>query len=197
MQRLHEDDLTASLEKGEFEVLSLSAIATERQLVPIGESRFYERLPGEALHPDRESLETLQLTKSSIGSRTFEAQYQQSPVPARVTCSRPAGSDAIPMLRCVLSDIVQSWNCYKTRREQRLFRLHHLGHSQRNLLPHQCPPGAMEFPELLRTVPRKQNITRFKTVLIETQTPSGADPVPAADEPALAARCRIPHWSAG
>ncbi len=83
MQRLHEDDLTGYLiEKGGFEVVSLPAIAAEDQTLAIGGARTFRWRAGAALHPDRESLETLEQIRASIGSRVFEAQYQQSPVPA-------------------------------------------------------------------------------------------------------------------
>jgi predicted phage terminase large subunit-like protein len=38
-------------------------------------------LKGEALHPERESLESLELTRSMVGEFIFQSQYQQSPVP--------------------------------------------------------------------------------------------------------------------
>lgn len=82
MQRLHEDDLTGHLiEKGGFELLSLPAIAPEDEAIEYGPGLVHARRQGEALHPDRESVETLLRLKASIGSLVFSAQYQQAPVP--------------------------------------------------------------------------------------------------------------------
>ncbi len=41
----------------------------------------YRRTPGEALHPERESLELLGKIRKDVGEYVFESQYQQSPVP--------------------------------------------------------------------------------------------------------------------
>ena len=61
MQRLHQDDLVGHvLEQENWEVLSLPAIAEQdeeyRIETPLGRCR-YHRYVGEALHPERESLE--------------------------------------------------------------------------------------------------------------------------------------------
>ena len=85
MQRLHQDDLVGHvLEQGDWEVLSFPAIATEDEShtieSPYGRSR-YRRTVGEALHPERESLELLGKIRKDVGEYVFESQYQQSPVP--------------------------------------------------------------------------------------------------------------------
>jgi predicted phage terminase large subunit-like protein len=86
MQRLHEDDLAGHVMKqGGFEVMSFPAIAEADELheirTPAGMSKF-ERTAGEALNPERESLETLKTIRSTIGEYNFAAQYQQTPAPA-------------------------------------------------------------------------------------------------------------------
>jgi predicted phage terminase large subunit-like protein len=84
MQRLHQDDLVGHvLERGEWEVVTLPAIATEMGVFQLGgDSRHrYVRRPGEVLHEEREPHEVLEATRRSQGSLTFSAQYQQSPVP--------------------------------------------------------------------------------------------------------------------
>ena len=86
MQRLHQDDLVGNvLESGEhWEVLSLPAIAQrdERYLIesPLG-NRTYVRKAGEALHPQRDSLETYQKVREAVGEFVFQSQYQQNPMP--------------------------------------------------------------------------------------------------------------------
>lgn len=82
MQRLHAGDLTDHLlAKGGFELLSLPAIAEEDERIAIGPDQYQERRAGEALHPERESIETLMALKKSIGSLVFASQYLQSPIP--------------------------------------------------------------------------------------------------------------------
>jgi predicted phage terminase large subunit-like protein len=85
MQRLHEDDLVGHLLRQEgWELLSFPAIAEhgEEHLLdtPFGTRRFIRRA-GEALHPARESLETLEQIRATIGDYNFASQYQQDPQP--------------------------------------------------------------------------------------------------------------------
>jgi len=113
MQRVHVDDLVGRLlEQGGWEHLCLPAIAEADEFVPIGRDRAHKRLAGEALQPERESLETLHALKNSMGAHNFAAQYQQNPVP-------PEGSlikrnwikffDAMPA-RKPGDIVVQSWD---------------------------------------------------------------------------------------
>jgi predicted phage terminase large subunit-like protein len=86
MQRLHQNDLTGHLlEKEHWKVLRFPAIADEDETfsvpTPFGNVRTYSRKTGEALHPEREDLATLEQMKSNLGSYNFAGQYQQSPAP--------------------------------------------------------------------------------------------------------------------
>jgi predicted phage terminase large subunit-like protein len=85
MQRLHEDDLVGHVLKREaWEVLSFAAIAEADEKrafdTPFG-PRGFDREAGEALHPERESLETLRQIRAAIGEANFAGQYQQTPTP--------------------------------------------------------------------------------------------------------------------
>ena len=81
-QRLHQDDPCGHmLQKGDWEVLSVPAIATEDRTYDLGNGRSYYRPKGELLHAVREPLEALDELKLQLGSRRFAAQYQQEPVP--------------------------------------------------------------------------------------------------------------------
>jgi predicted phage terminase large subunit-like protein len=85
MQRLHQDDLVGHvLERGDWEVLNFAAIAEGDECYEIetllGAQRFIRRA-GEALHPQRESLESLNRTRQDIGEYNFQSQYQQAPTP--------------------------------------------------------------------------------------------------------------------
>ena len=80
LTRWHEDDLAGRLlqaqaqgEGDEWRVVNFPAIATEDELP-------YRR-KGEALHPERYPLEALERIKAAIGTRDWEALYQQHPVP--------------------------------------------------------------------------------------------------------------------
>ena len=85
MQRLHLDDLVGHvLEQGGWELLSLPAIAVEQEThriwTPYG-AYTQVRPAGEALHPERESLESLDIMRRAMGEYAFAGQYQQDPVP--------------------------------------------------------------------------------------------------------------------
>ena len=83
MQRVHVDDLAGHLiAAGGWEVLTLPAIAEVDETVALGRGRIHDRRAGEALHPGREGLATLEALRTEIGSLAFSAQYQQAPVPA-------------------------------------------------------------------------------------------------------------------
>ena len=85
MQRFHENDLAGHvLSQEPWDVLSLPAIAesdeTHRIITPFGE-RTVHRQKGDVLHPERESLESLEQRRLIIGEYNFAGQYQQSPAP--------------------------------------------------------------------------------------------------------------------
>ena len=82
MQRVHLGDLSGYLmETGDWTVLNLSAIAEHDEEIEIGVRRFHHRRAGEALHPELESLASLETLRRQLGSDVFAAQYQQTPVP--------------------------------------------------------------------------------------------------------------------
>ena len=116
MQRLHEDDLVGHVLRREgWDVLSFPAIAEtdERHVVetPFGR-RTFERRTGEALHPERESLETLGRIRASLGEYNFAGQYQQNPAPAgggmiKEAWFRRFRSEELPSS---FDRVVQSWD---------------------------------------------------------------------------------------
>jgi hypothetical protein len=85
MQRLHEDDLAGHVQdSGDWKILRFPAIAEEDEIHVIrclGEVREIRRKLGEALHPEREPLETLNAIREAQGEYHFAGQYQQSPAP--------------------------------------------------------------------------------------------------------------------
>jgi predicted phage terminase large subunit-like protein len=85
MQRLHQEDLVGEvMERERWEVLSLPAIAIEDERIPfegpLGPGAFI-RETGNALHPERDSVETYQKIRATIGEYHFQSQYQQNPMP--------------------------------------------------------------------------------------------------------------------
>jgi predicted phage terminase large subunit-like protein len=84
MQRLHEEDLVGEvLDRGEWEVLSLPAIAIKDELYTyetVLGTREFGRKAGAALHPERDSVEIFLKIREEIGEYNFQSQYQQSPM---------------------------------------------------------------------------------------------------------------------
>jgi len=85
MQRLHEDDLVGHvLEKEDWEVLAIPAIAPDDCFYRIGQGReaLYRRRQGEIMHVGRDTFADLEAIKRNLGALNFSAQYQQNPLPA-------------------------------------------------------------------------------------------------------------------
>jgi predicted phage terminase large subunit-like protein len=84
MQRLHQEDLVGEVTAREtWDMPALPAIAQQDEKYAIESLRresFFIRKQGEALHPERDSLETYQGIRETIGDYHFQSQYQQSPV---------------------------------------------------------------------------------------------------------------------
>lgn len=112
MQRLHLFDLVGHvLEKGDWTVLNLPAIAEDDQLIPIGAGQFHDRRAGDLLHPEREGQPVLDELRRSLGSNAFSAQYQQRPVPLDGAIFRRSTFRSYRSLpNSQLTRTVQSWD---------------------------------------------------------------------------------------
>lgn len=116
MQRLHEDDLVGHVLMQEgWDLLSFPAIAEldeTHEVETIFGPRRFQRRAGEALHPARESIQTLEKIRQTIGTYNFAGQYQQTPAPAGGSMVKE------PWFRCYdpmtldpkFDRIVQSWD---------------------------------------------------------------------------------------
>jgi hypothetical protein len=115
MQRVHLNDLTGYVleNSGDWTVLSLPAIAETDERIPIGNDKFHIRKVGEALHPEYESLKTLNRLRREMGSELFQAQYQQAPVPSGGAMIRKQWLRYYdtPPERTSRMRIIQSWDC--------------------------------------------------------------------------------------
>ena len=91
MTRWHLNDLvgylldqqnTADFKGKKFELINFPAIAEEDEYITLDGSHELFRKKGEALHPERYSLENVLETRALIGDYAFNALYQQHPVPS-------------------------------------------------------------------------------------------------------------------
>lgn len=116
MQRLHMDDVTGNVQEKEYwDVVSLPAIAEKNEIFTFDTAFGPEevtRKVGEALHPERESLETLAKIKQTVGEYNFAGQYQQSPVPAGGGMIKTAWIQYLPFNEFPqqFTSITQSWD---------------------------------------------------------------------------------------
>jgi predicted phage terminase large subunit-like protein len=112
-QRLHEDDLPGRLiEAGGWDVLELPAIETRERLIPLSNGVNWNRKHGKVLLPAHMDLPEFEAKRREIGTRNFEAQYQQSPTPAGGNIIRPEWFGETPG-DLQLSDyeaVIQSWD---------------------------------------------------------------------------------------
>ena len=83
MQRVHMDDLTGFVlgQGADWTVLSLPAIATHNEQIPLLGGGMHHRREGDVLSPEREPLDILKDIRRQLGSDLFTAQYQQAPIP--------------------------------------------------------------------------------------------------------------------
>lgn len=114
MQRVHLQDLTGFLAENsdDWTLLSLPAIAEVDEKIAIADGEFHIRRAGEALHPQYETITTLEKLRSEMGSAIFSAQYQQSPVPdggAMIHRQWLQYYDQLPE-RTYKAKVIQSWD---------------------------------------------------------------------------------------
>ena len=113
MQRLHVDDLVGHvLDKDEWAVLDMPAIAESELTYEIDDGEYYTRQAGEVLHEAREDRRTLDVIKRQLGSTSFEAQYQQQPVPPGGTLIKREWLQTYPKALPLggYDLVVQSWD---------------------------------------------------------------------------------------
>ncbi|MEP0322127.1 phage terminase large subunit [Bauldia litoralis] len=170
-QRLHEEDVSGYLlSQGNWRHLNLSAIAPAREEVPIGRGRFHIREEGEALHPERESLETLAEVRRDKGTLLFSAHFLQAPVPAEGNLIRRNWFklvDDVPERRPGVQ-VVQSWDIASAigdRNDYSVCLSFHVKRDDYYLAG--VWRGRLEFPDLRRKIIDLGARHQANTILIE------------------------------
>jgi predicted phage terminase large subunit-like protein len=174
MQRLHEDDLVGHvLGQETWEVVSFPAIAEVdevHRIETIWEPRCFTRRPGEALHPEREPLDTLERIRRTIGEYNFAGQYQQAPAPlggglVKAAWFRRYREDELPAR---FDRIVQSWDTANKATELSDFSVCTTwGVRDKKVYLLGLLRQRLEYPALKRAVHEQQNLYRATEVLIE------------------------------
>jgi predicted phage terminase large subunit-like protein len=174
MQRLHEDDLVGHvLGQEPWEVLSFPAIAEADEvhhIETIWGPRCFTRRQGEALHPDREPLETLDRIRRTIGEYNFAGQYQQSPAPlggglVKAEWFKRYRENQRPEH---FDRIVQSWDTANKATELSDFSVCTTwGVRGKDLFLLGLFRRRLEYPALKRAVREQQNLFHATEVLIE------------------------------
>ena len=174
MQRLHEEDLIGHLEQqGDWSVLRFPAIAEEQEVhtyqTILGEQTFI-RQAGEALHPERESIEVLQQMKAVLGEYNFAGQYQQRPAP------NGGGIVKLEWFRTYLpsdcpakfEQVVQSWDTATSPSETADYSVCTTwGIHQKNVYLLDVHREQLEYPDLKHRVVALSKHYAPKVILIE------------------------------
>src|SRR5215467_1630694 len=176
MQRLHEDDLVGHvLAQEPWEVLSFPAIAEAdevHRIETIWGSECFRRRQGEALHPDREPLETLDGIRRTVGEYNFAGQYQQAPAPlggglVKAAWFKRYRENELPER---FDRIVQSWDTANKATELSDFSVCTTwGVKDKHVFLIGVFRRRLEYPELKRAVLDQQRQFGANVVLIEDQ----------------------------
>ena len=176
MQRLHEDDLVGHvLAQEPWEVLSFPAIAEtdeEHRIETIWGPRCFTRRRGEALHPEREPLETLEHLRRTLGEYNFAGQYQHAPAPlggglVKADWFKRYRDNELPER---FDRVVQSWDTANKATELSDFSVCTTwGMKDKHAFLIGLFRKRLEYPELKRAVVDQQRLFGANVVLIEDQ----------------------------
>jgi predicted phage terminase large subunit-like protein len=174
MQRLHEDDLVGHvLRLGDWKVLKFPAIAEKDEVHEIrswNKVRTVVRRRGQALHSEREPLETLNVLRENLGEYQFAGQYQQAPAPLgggmiKRTWFQKYAPHQLPQK---FDLIYQSWDTANKASEINDFSVCTTWGAVDNhlyLLDHFR--ARLEYPDLKRTILRLADLCTAEHVVIE------------------------------
>src|ERR1700720_4485780 len=174
MQRLQEDDLVGHvLGQEPWEVVSFPAIAEAdevHRIETIWGPRCFRRRQGEALHPDREPLDTLDRIRRTVGEYNFAGQYQQTPAPlgggmVKAEWFKRYAANQLPES---FERIVQSWDTANKATELSDFSVCTTwGIRGKDLFLLNLLRKKLEYPGLKRAVREQHSLFNAKVVLIE------------------------------
>ena len=174
MQRLHQDDLVGHvLEKENWDVVSFPAIAeqVEEHLVETPFGNYRKTRPiGEILHPERESYDTLQRIRATMGEYNFAGQYQQSPAPLgggliKSDWFKTYEPNKLP---AKFDQVVQSWDTANKPSELSDYSVCTTwGIKDKNIYLLHVLRKRLDYPSLKREVRAQRDIHNAAVVLIE------------------------------
>ncbi len=174
MQRLHEDDLVGHvLEQEPWEVVRFPAIAEAdevHEIQTIWGPQSFRRRHGEALHPEREPLDTLERIRRTVGEYNFAGQYQQTPAPlgggmVKENWFKRYAANERPES---FERIVQSWDTANKATELSDFSVCTTwGVTGKDLFLLNVLRQRLEYPALKRAVREQQSLFNASVVLIE------------------------------
>jgi predicted phage terminase large subunit-like protein len=174
MQRLHDDDLVAHVQKYEsWDVLSFPAIAEQDEtyelLTPYGRKQILCK-KDDVLHPALVSRATLELQRRAMTEYNFTAQYQQNPQPRfGIIVKRVWLKFYRPDEKPIKFDqIIQSWDTANKNTELANFTVGTTwGLKDQHIYLLDVYRQKLDFPELKRAVRELAALHRADVVLIE------------------------------
>jgi predicted phage terminase large subunit-like protein len=174
MHRLHEDDLAGHvLAQEDWEVVRLAAIAEDDESYTLDTELgpySFARQRGEALHPERQPLPTLEQIRCTLGEYNFVGQHQQMPAPqgggmVKAVWFRSYAPNERPDK---FERIVQSWDTANKASELSDFSVCTTwGIKGKDLYLLHVLRKRMEYPELKRAVREQCQAFEASVVLIE------------------------------
>lgn len=175
MQRLHEDDLTGYLmQESDWEILNMPAIAEEPTIHAISNilsDYIIKRNIGDALHPDRESIDMLNMMRKRMGEYNFAGQYQQRPSPMEGGLVKRKWFNIIDELPDKFESIIHSWDTASKATEISDYSVCTIwGIKQKHIYLIHVFRDRLEFPDLERKIHELASLYQPKIILIEDKS---------------------------
>jgi predicted phage terminase large subunit-like protein len=175
MQRLHQDDLVGHvLPQDDWTVLSFPSIAEELECIPFSTPyglRRFLRQPGEALHPERESVVEYEAMRRRIGLYNFSSQYQQRPIPISGNLVKREWLRFYDDRPRQFARIVQSWDTAAKTSELNDYSVCTTwGVDRDNFYLIDVFRRRLNYPELKRAIASQANIFDANQIVIEDKS---------------------------
>lgn len=173
-QRLHEDDVSAHLTRtGLYRHLDLPAVAVRDEIIPLPGGRTHVRRIGDVLNPAREPLEVLDRLRSEMGTRAFEAQYQQNPTPLEgdyLRWEKVQFYEEAPVREC-LHKVVHSWDVASSIEPGADYSVGTVwGHDGTSWLLLDVTRQRLVYPDLLARVRAERKRWKADAILVENSS---------------------------